>query len=373
MGILILIIFILIIYIVERIIYKKYVFKGFDAYIKFSKSCINKGEKVSLIEHLSNNKELPLVSNTVKFSISKSLLPENAQNISISDNYYRKDIFSMLGHQRITRQLDLTAQKRGYYAIKNIDIIATDIFMSKIYVKKIENVSELHVFPSKIDIKDFKVSINSIIGSFLSKQFMNEDPFEFKGIREYQPFDKMSSINWKSSAKTNKLMVNENNLTSTFNVQILLNVEKNNQFDSDRAVEYSMDIASSIAQSFIKQNIALGLVSNGIDIFDEPMQTRDYKTDVNHLMNIDKRLARTNLSKGQNDFLELIDNTLEDKKKDTLYIIISNYRQDDLYQKFINLDNNADNIIWIIPHDSNEIINDRLKKDNNIFTWRTSV
>ena len=37
-----------------------------------------------------------------------------------------------------------------------------------------------------------------------------EDPFEYRGIREYQPYDDMRSVNWKATAKTGDLKVNQN-------------------------------------------------------------------------------------------------------------------------------------------------------------------
>jgi uncharacterized protein (DUF58 family) len=56
------------------------------------------------------------------------------------------------------------------------------------------------------------------------RQFL-EDPFEYRGMREYQPYDDMKSINWKATAKTGDFKVNLHDFTTVRSVRIFLNLE----------------------------------------------------------------------------------------------------------------------------------------------------
>ena len=58
----------------------------------------------------------------------------------------------------------------------------------------------------------------------LLNKFIFEDPFEFKGIRNYTTSDPMKKINWSASAKTGELMVNNYYDTTSRHVTIFLDV-----------------------------------------------------------------------------------------------------------------------------------------------------
>ena len=40
-----------------------------------------------------------------------------------------------------------------------------------------------------------------LLGDIEKNLHINEDPFTFAGIRDYQPFDSMHSIKWKTTAR----------------------------------------------------------------------------------------------------------------------------------------------------------------------------
>ena len=64
-----------------------------------------------------------------------------------------------------------------------------------------------------------------MIGSITSRQFLYEDPFEFRGIRDYTITDPMNKINWKASARSGNLMVNLHDSHCFSRGNFILNLE----------------------------------------------------------------------------------------------------------------------------------------------------
>ena len=81
------------------------------------------------------------------------------------------------------------------------------------------------MYPKPFSHPDFKRSLKQLNGEVLTKRHLLEDPFEYRGIRDYQPQDDLKSINWKATARTGDLKVNQKNYTSQKSVRIFVNLE----------------------------------------------------------------------------------------------------------------------------------------------------
>lgn len=357
------------IYALQNYLYKKYWNKNIDIEMHFSSHYANVSDNLILYEKVVNNKILPLPSVTASFFVSKNLIFSDNNNSSISDNYYRHDIFSIMNYQQVNRTIHFTPSKRGFYQIHDVKLKCTDLFLSKEYIVNCDCSDYLYVFPKKIVYKDFPIPLNSIIGNYLSTKFTNEDPFEFKNIREYQPFDNINSINWKSSAKTNKLMVNVHNPTSSLKVTIVLNLDGNNGFETNSIFEKSISIASSISQHLTKQNIPVSLYTNGIDILTNTCQDIDFGSGSNHQKNIDKSLARIDLSMACKNINDKLNELIKKSSNNSMIILISNYRKDELYNIFINENNKNNNITWILPYNKVQKIDNKIMQNKDILKW----
>ena len=347
MSLFVIIVIAIIIYIIQNIVYKKLWSKNLDVTLDFSTKSVSEGDKASLIEVVTNKKKLPLPSINIKFHTSKNIVFDDDSNSSVTDNYYRNDIFSILGNQKITRTLTFTCEKRGYYKIESADIIAFNLFLSQFFVKK---------------------SLNSLIGSYLCRRSLNEDPFEFRGIRQYEPFDNMNSINWKASAKENTLMVNVNNFTSSLNVMIFLNITPNDEAENIKILEESIRIASTLTQKFILSNIHVSFKSNANDIFTNSPISIEYGVGLNKIREVDEALARIDLKNSSEKFISYFKNEVKNSNQNTLTFLISNYRKKDLCN-FYELSFLKKECLWIIPLDKNNKLNIEVKNIRNIFKW----
>ena len=102
-----------------------------------------------------------------------------------------------------------------------------------------------------------------INGEIKSKAHLIEDPFEFRGIREYQPYDSMKSINWKATAKTGELRVNMRDFTSQKVVRIFLNLEDTGIIKRTEACEAAIKVAAGLVKNFTSEDMEFALYSNG--------------------------------------------------------------------------------------------------------------
>ena len=57
------------------------------------------------------------------------------------------------------------------------------------------------------------------------RRWIVDDPFMLAGVREYQYGDSMRDVNWKATAKTGNLQVNQRDFTADRRLMVYLNVE----------------------------------------------------------------------------------------------------------------------------------------------------
>lgn len=99
------------VYLFQSWIYEKYWDKGLRLTLGFSKDAAYRKEEVDLIEVVENRKKLPLPILTVKFETSRNLVAKDDKNSSVSDNYYRNDIFTMRSMRKVTRTIPFIVNK----------------------------------------------------------------------------------------------------------------------------------------------------------------------------------------------------------------------------------------------------------------------
>ena len=225
----------LLMYLFLRRYYNKSWDKKLGVEVRLSKSEAVCGDKVDLIETVTNQKRLPLPILEVKFQVDKELeyLDQN-DNHKVTDRNYRDDIFSLLSYQRITRTIPMTCTKRGFYKVDNLQLVSTGIFMNDVCVTQLPVNSSIIVYPKQIDASELDAYVAAIFGQSERASRLNPDPFAFRAVRDYRQDDPFNSINWKASAKSNQLMVNEYNDSLTKSVRIILNVNPRGQLLNER-------------------------------------------------------------------------------------------------------------------------------------------
>ncbi len=284
---------------VQERLYRRFWSKKLSLSLEFSTKTVFEGEKLFLTEKVSNAKILPLPWLCVKLQLSRKLffIGDKYDNIHVSDYLYRNDLYSVMFYQKITRKLPLICLSRGYYTIKSADLVSSNILISEKLIIPVPCNTSVTVYPKLINTPLLEFPFQKIYGAVLTKRFINPDPFEFRGMREYEPYDDFKSINYKASARVGKLMVNLYGYTNDMEVLLILNLQKYSAWSSELIFEDSIRLAASLAKLLLEKGISVGLLSNGRDIItDTPIHIKP-GSGSNHLLNIYEALARIDLGK----------------------------------------------------------------------------
>lgn len=355
MRLIIALVVVITIYSIQAYLYRRYWDKDLSVSLSFSKQTVEIGEKVELTEVIENHKSLPLPVLHVKFKTARTFAFDNTENAQISDHYYRNDVFSIAGYQRITRTLPFTPAQRGYFPITEVHLISKNLFLTSQFAKVLDNDTALYVLPSTLPLHSFTPMQEQIMGDFISNKQGMEDPFFFRGIRPYQSYDTMKSINWKASAHTGNMMVNQYFPTTSNEVRILLNLTPYKKSNADILYEHGIRIANTIGTSFMEKDIDVSFYTNGVDIVTKDMPVLHAGHGRQHKLSLSKLLSRLDLHQKPSDFLELATSLMKKESHAVSYILISTYR-DDAMHSFFNENRMQFDIHWIIPEfDYNEV------------------
>lgn len=332
-------------YQIQKALYSRYWSKGLTVDINFDRNEVTEGESCALTEVVTNQKALPLPGVHIKFQISRNLRFTKMENTSESDKYYRSDIFALMPWQRITRTLDIAAEKRGYYQLGQLNITSTDLFLEGLMAESQDSVTELYVFPAMADPQKIAVPYKQMTGAYLTNRFFYEDPFEFKGIRPYQSYDTMNKINWKASARTGEWKVNQYHDTVKQEINILLNLESESVWKYYGLLEESIRLALSFLVLFSKQGIPTTLTTNGRDIVTgRPIQVGQGAGPA-HITHCSRQLARIDLEQTPGDFTDVLASW---KSDNNLAVLISSSQKPELQKAVWKSLGGHDRFSWVV-------------------------
>lgn len=337
-------------YLLQDALYRRLWDKRLSVTIRFQDKAVLEGEEAELTEVIENRKLLPLAYLNVKFQVSRYLVFKNMENTSVSDFNYKSDIFSVLFHQRITRKLAFTCCKRGYYEITQADLISGNLLMTSEFVDTLPQRTYLYVYPRYVNIDRLEVPFQKMIGTLTSRRYLYEDPFEFRGIRDYTFTDPMSSINWNASARTGALMVNVHDSTSSQEAVIILNLETETVWIYEQLHEAAIRLAASVSYFFLKASIPTRMVCNGSDCITDRQAVIPTGSGLQQVNAIAEVLARIDLKRHITPCVDQLQELLDTKKQAApLYIMISNSMSSPLQEAFQKLVEKSSSAMWIAP------------------------
>ena len=180
--------------------------------------------------------------------------------------------------------------KRGVFPLGPTILCSGDTLGLFKSILTIPSKKSIVVYPHLIDIQKFSVYPSSEEGGGHLQIHTAQTTPQASGIREYQPGDPLNRVHWPYTMKHGNLMVKEFYEETQSNAWILLDVQQNkhrreklitysynNRFIymkrkavhfqlSCDSFEYAVSIAATLANYYIKQNIAVGLTSVGQEI-----------------------------------------------------------------------------------------------------------
>lgn len=347
----VLVIGVLLIMFVYRAIYRSIWHKELTVDLSFGQSYVYAGESAQLKEKIENHKRMPVSPLEIRFRVKKGIRFQDTDNTSVSDYIYKRDIYALLGRQRITRTLQMECQKRGLYAIEDVSMVSYSLLHEDTYRKNADTDAKIYVYAKRTNVDDVLRAGEHLMGEQESDKKYLEDPFAFASIRDYTMQDPMKNINWKASAKTGDLMVNTYTSMKNEKIMIYLDVEDRDILKKEHLIEESISVAATLFQKLMSKGMEVGIA---INLRDEERKSFFYlplSRSKSNRMLLEKKLAVNWKENAVTDF----EKVLEVSPKDAVPIIISKNITPQRIQKAENLIGSKSRGIWVLPYEFGEV------------------
>ncbi len=155
-----------------------------------------------------------------------------------------------------------TIARRGLYHFNGFRLATKFPFGLFLKSRKESFESEVLVFPSVHSVRLPPLS-GQRLGDNQSQKVGRRG--EFFGLREYRDGDDRRSIHWRSSARSNKLLVREYEDESQRRITLLIDnaLPKTRGEKEVQALEDAISLCASLAQAYLERGYALRLVARG--------------------------------------------------------------------------------------------------------------
>lgn len=341
----------LLLYLGQKTIYQKVWHKNLRVRLSFQEEGIWEGQESTLSEILENQKKLPLTMLKVKFQTDRHLLFADTKGSRTTDKFYRNDIFQIGALEKVTRVLRFTAGRRGYYTIAEADLVASDLFLTAQYTATADiGHCSLYVYPKPFSHPEFRQSLKQLSGQVLAKRHLQEDPFEYRGIREYQPQDDLKSINWKATARTGEFKVNQKNYTAEKSVRIFINLEDTGILKKEDCVEASLQIATALLLLFLEQGMQVAVYCNGVDVLHNEPCILEAGGGIRQREAVLRSFALIDTSKPVRSFSELFSSRLSEASGALMTCIVSPNAYDDFASLILQYHTRHPDMKWFLPY-----------------------
>lgn len=334
---------------IQQQIYKRLWQKKLTVDIRFSTDHIFEGETGELKETIENRKKLPLAMLKVKFMTDRHLLFGDTKGSRTTDNYYRNDVFCINGGERVIRTLKFQGGRRGYYSINELSLVASDLFFMLQMVADVPVNTELYVYPKPYDSNELRRALIQLSGDMISMRHLLEDPFEYRGIREYQPYDDMRSINWKATAKTGDIKVNQRHYTCLKSARIFFNIQEDNIMRKEAATEMSLRVVAALCSFFLRQGLQVSCYGNGVDILTHEPVSIHAKNGVRQMDSIYRTLSRVDAKQPAASFCDIFEETVFEASQGALTCFVAPNQYDDFVDLLTRYQERENPFVWFYP------------------------
>lgn len=350
------------VYFLQRFLYRNFWNRNMTAELKFSKSRAVQGEVVTLLESITNRKLLPVPMLHLRFKVSRDLQFEDSRQNDVTDYYNRNELFSLLMFQRVTRRLNFRCRKRGVYTIKTASLLGSGLLMSEEYLLEFPTDTELIVYPGSVNLNRFERMFETMMGNVSTHRFLHEDPFSFRGIRDYQPGDPMKSVNWKASAKAMDFKVNVLDFTTEQRVEVYLNLNRETLGMDNEVLEESIRLAKTFAARLAKMGMQTALYTNGLHYESHEVVCVETGSGDGFLELANEALAKIRLKDSAfakiesefdaPDFCSMYGEQCRESGQEHYKIFISNYHHADFLELLESMVKQGQSISWVLPVES---------------------
>lgn len=249
------------------------------------------GDDVGVFINIKRKIPFPLFYCLVEEMIPNSLnrLDHRFQEQSFApvERQFKKIIFPWFKRE-INIQFDFKHVPRGEHHLEYIKVKTGDFFgfITKEYLFEVAD--QLKVYPRRRKVNMTEQMSGFEQGAVSIPALNYRSAHIASGIREYAPGDKLSWINWKQTARKNKMMTKEFEQEKSTDTLVVLDSSVREE-KNERAFEVAVEVTSGLIETLLNQETNMGFLSIGEDLFQVPLYYNPSKVNRirEHLMKIE--------------------------------------------------------------------------------------
>jgi len=165
----------------------------------------------------------------------------------------------------VARTLEYTIHCERWcaFAVGPAFVRASDRLGFHAWERRIGRAQPLRVYPSVETLRALLEPLDTqpFVGNQLSRS--RGDGIEFADIREWQPGDRVRSINWQASARRGDLLVNEQHPERNTDVVLFLDTFTDVRSGGHGTLDLTVRAAASLAHRYLQRKDRVGVVSFG--------------------------------------------------------------------------------------------------------------
>jgi uncharacterized protein (DUF58 family) len=225
------------------------------------------GEQIDYLVRIENKKLLPLPWLHARQELPPVLEPSNRrlQGTDGENEAFLERRTSMRWYERLTWTYHIPLQARGFHKFGATRLRSGDLF--GFFTRQRDEPASLRlwVYPETVPLEELGIPLYRPYGESSGGQPLFEDPSRLKGLRDYRAGDSLKRVDWKATARHQKLRSRIYDPSSNPQVVIALNVTTvppPYRGTIAEIFEQAISVAATLATAYSEERLPFGLISN---------------------------------------------------------------------------------------------------------------
>jgi uncharacterized protein (DUF58 family) len=157
----------------------------------------------------------------------------------------------------------LRCSRWGLYDVGDVDLRARDPFRLVVWEQHVSRLRRVKAYPREETLRRIlsPVETQAYTGSEVAR--LKGDGIEYADLREYVPGDRLRSINWRASARTGALVVNERHPERNTDVVLFVDSFYEVRGPDGGTLDDAVRAAATLATRYLARRDRVGLVAFG--------------------------------------------------------------------------------------------------------------
>jgi uncharacterized protein (DUF58 family) len=217
-----------------------------------TKTDYHAGEPLKVQIRLNRKVRFPLL-----YLVVEDLLPGR---LKFAHQVKKSKIILIPGFKKeFSFEYELENLPRGEHLFRDVRLKTGDLLGLIEKEQKVTTPNQIIVYPAYTEMLYRPFENHYEQGMTASRERVQRDTSIAIGVREYQPGDRFSWINWKASAKRNDIMTKEFEQRQSHDVLVIMDCNQDNRF------ELVVSFTASIVRAILRKGAQVGLISYGAE------------------------------------------------------------------------------------------------------------